>query len=136
MSLFEELSRNRGIPIVAGALLLLPATWLAAHHSRPAQYNMDSPIELTGVITDMDWINPHSYIYLDVTDEGGEVVTWNLETLPVAMFRKAGMTKAMVIGDGEPVTVRIHTARDGTPNLGYTLKITYADGHFYQLGED
>jgi hypothetical protein len=52
------------------------------------------------------------------------------------MFRKAGMTKALIIGDGQPVTVRIHTARDETPDLGYTLKITYADGHYYQLGED
>ena len=121
------------ISILATLVLVTDAP---AHHSRPAQYNMDSPIGLTGVITDMDWINPHSYIYLDVTSEDGEVVTWNLETLPVAMFSKAGMTKAMIIGDGRPVTVRIHTARDGTPNLGYTLKITYADGHYYQLGED
>ncbi len=63
-------------------------------------------------------------------------MTWNLETLPVAMFRKAGMTKALIIGDGQPVTVRIHTARDETPDLGYTLKITDADGHYYQLGKD
>ncbi len=121
------------ISILATLVLVTEAS---AHHSRPAQYNMDSPIDLTGVITGMDWINPHSYIYLDVTSEDGEVVTWNLETLPVAMFRKAGITKAMIIGDGQPVTVRIHTARDETPNLGYTLKITYADGHYYQLGED
>ena len=79
---------------------------------------------------------PHSYIYLDVTSEDGEVVTWNLETLPVAMFRKAGMTKALIIGDGQPVTVRIHTARDETPDLVYTLKLTDADGHYYQLGKD
>ncbi len=122
--------------IISILATLVLVTGASAHHSRPAQYNMDSPIELTGVIRDMDWINPHSYLYLDVKSEDGEVVTWNLETLPLAMFRKAGMTKAMIIGDGQPVTVRIHTARDGTPNLGYTLKITYADGHYYQLGED
>ena len=115
---------------------LLSATGVSAHHSRPAQYNMDTPVELTGVITSMDWINPHSYIYLDVTDEDSSVLTWELESLPTAMLRKAGLTKAMVIGDGQPVTVRIHTARDGTKNLGYALKITYADGHYYQLGED
>ena len=115
---------------------LLSATGVSAHHSRSAQYNMDTPVELAGVITSMDWINPHSYIYLDVTDEDGSVLTWELESLPTAMLRTAGLTKAMMIGDGRPVTVRIHTARDGTRNLGYVLKITYADGHYYQLGED
>ena len=71
-----------------------------------------------------------------MTDEDGSVLTWELESLPTAMLRTAGLTKATVIGDGQPVTVRIHTARDGTKNLGYVLKITYADGHYYQLGED
>jgi hypothetical protein len=117
-------------------LLLVPAPWAAAHHSLLAEFNADSAIELTGVIMDMDWINPHSYIYLDVTDEDGSVVTWDLECLPTAMLRKAGLTKAMMIGDGRPVTIRLHTARDGTTNLGYILKITYADGHYYQLSEE
>ena len=116
--------------------LFLLARGAAAHHSLLAEFNADSAIELTGVIMDMDWINPHSYIYLDVTDEDGNVVTWHLEALPTAMLRKAGLTKAMMIGDGRPVTVRVHTARDGTNNLGYILKITYADGHYYQLGEE
>ena len=121
------------LPFAGMLMLALPAAATFAHHSRSAQYNMDSPVEITGVITDMDWINPHSYIYLDVTDEDGTVMMWQLETLPTAMFRKAGLTKAMIVGDGRPVTVLIHTARDGTPNLGYTLHITYADGHYYQL---
>ncbi len=120
--------------LAAGFLLMLvPTHWAAAHHSLVAEFNPDIAVELTGVITDMDWINPHSYIYLDVTDADGNVVTWELECLPTAMLRKAGLTKAMMIGDGRPVTVRAHTARDGTKNLGYTLKITYADGHYYQL---
>ena len=118
------------------AALLLFSSGTFAHHSLQGQFQLDNPIEITGVITDMDWINPHSYIYLDETDEDGNVVSWELETLPTAMFRKAGLTKALLMGDGEPVTVRIHTARDGTSNLGYILKITYADGHYYQLGRE
>lgn len=117
-------------------LLLLPVPWAAAHHSVFAEFNSEDPIEITGVITGMDWINPHTYIYMDVTDEDGNTVTWHLEALPTAMLRKAGLTKAMLIGDGRPVTVRCRTARDGTTNLGYTLKITYADGHYYQLSEE
>jgi hypothetical protein len=120
---------------VAGTVaLLLPTAWLSAHHSLLAEFDIHNSIELTGVITDMDWINPHSYLYLDVSDEDGDIVTWHLESLPVAMLRKAGLTKEMMVGDGRPVTIQLHTARDGTSNLGYILKITYADGHFYQLG--
>ena len=54
-----------------GVGLLLPVPWAAAHHSVFAEFNSGNPTELTGIITDMDWINPHSYIYLDVTDAGG-----------------------------------------------------------------
>ena len=117
-------------------LLLLPVPWAVAHHSVFAEFNSGDPIEITGVITGMDWINPHTYIYMDVTDEDGNTVTWHLEALPTAMLRKAGLTKAMLIGDGRPVTVRCRTARDGTTNLGYTLKITYAAGHYYHLSEE
>lgn len=116
------------------AALLLPTATLTAHHSVLAQFDTKTSIELTGILTGMDWINPHSYLHLDVTGEDGSVVSWNLEALPIAMLRKAGLTKELMLGDGRPVTVQIHTARDGTPNLGYTLKITYADGHYYQLG--
>ncbi len=116
--------------------LLVISTGVSAHHSLLAEFRTDSPTEITGVITDMDWINPHSYVYVDVTDDAGNVVNWHLESLPTAMLRKAGITKAMMIGDGRPATIRIHTARDGTSNLGYILKITYADGHYYTLAEE
>ena len=122
---------------LAGTLaLLLISTELSAHHSLLAEFRTDRPTEITGVITDMDWINPHTYMYVDVTDEAGNVVNWHLESLPTAMLRKAGLTKAIMIGDGRPATIRIHTARDGTSNLGYILKITYADGHYYTLAEE
>ena len=127
---------DKSLSVSTLAALLLISASAVAHHSLLGQFQVDNPIEISGVITDMDWINPHSYIYLDQTDEDGNVVSWELETLPTAMFRKAGLTKELLIGDGEPVTVRIHTARDGTSNLGYILKITYADGHFYQLGRE
>jgi hypothetical protein len=126
---------NSLAPATALALLLISAG-VSAHHSLLAEFRTDSPTEITGVITDMDWINPHSYVYVDVADDAGNVVNWHLESLPTAMLRKAGLTKAMMIGDGRPATIRIHTARDGTSNLGYILKITYADGHYYTLAEE
>ena len=128
--------KYNSLALAAPLALLLISAGVSAHHSLLAEFRTDSPTEITGVITDMDWINPHSYVYVDVTDDAGNVVNWHLESLPTAMLRKAGLTKAMMIGDGRPATIRIHTARDGTSNLGYILKITYADGHYYTLAEE
>jgi hypothetical protein len=119
------------------AVTFLAANWSSAHHSVAAVFGSEI-IEVTGVITDMDWINPHTHIYLDVTQEDGSVVTWELESSPTAMLRKGGLTKAKIIGDGQPVTARIQPARPeaGTPYRAYTKRITYADGHYYVLSAE
>lgn len=94
---------------------------------------MSHEVEWNGVITKIDWINPHTYIYLEVTDAKGNKVTWRLESIPTAMMRKAGLTIEMIMGGGATVTVRGLVARDGTKHLGFVNKITYPDGHFYQF---
>lgn len=119
--------------VLLGLLLVLAPPWALGHHSVAGQFDMENPVELTGVIIDVDWINPHSYVYLQVNNEQGDEQVWRLETLPTAMFNKAGITKAMLMGGGQQVTVSGLIARDGTEHLGYILRITYADGHFYQL---
>jgi len=118
---------------LALSLASLAALSASAHHSVAGQFDSSKRTELTGTISEVDWINPHIYILLDVKDEQGAVTTWRLESLPTAMLRKAGLTKEMIMGDGTPVTVAAYPARDGTKNLGWILKLTYADGHYYQL---
>ncbi len=113
--------------------LLSFATVTSAHHSVAGQFDNSKRLELAGTISDVDWINPHVYIHLDVKDEKGAVTAWRLETLPTAMLRKAGLTKDMIIGGGMAVTVDAILARDGTQNLAWVLKLTYDDGHYYQL---
>ena len=83
----------------------------------------------------MQWQNPHIYVFLDVKEGDGSVVSWALETLPTAMMRKAGLSKESMMGSpGEVVTVALVPARDGTQHLGWISKITYADGRYYALG--
>jgi hypothetical protein len=109
----------------------------AAHHSVSGQYDSAKPLTLTGVISKVDWINPHIYLYLDVKDKDGSVTSWTLSTLPTAMMRRAGLTRESLQGKpGEVVTVNAIAARDETKRLGWISKITYADGHHVQLGRD
>jgi hypothetical protein len=107
-----------------------------AHHSISGQFDLDNRGELMGVISDVEWINPHIYIHLDVTDDKGVVATWRVESVPIAMLRKGRITKAMLMADGQPVTIEVLHARDGTPHLAYALRLIYADGRTYKLAAE
>lgn len=107
-----------------------------AHHSVAGQFDIDHPTELTGVISDIDWINPHIYIHLDVENEDGGTETWRLESVPPSYLRKARLTRDMLMGDGAEVTIGVLLARDGTPNLGFVRMIRYPDGREYQLARE
>jgi hypothetical protein len=120
--------------IVAAVVLAFAAATLSAHHSVPGQFDTSKPTTLKGTISDIDWMNPHIYIHLDVKDEGGAVAKWQLGSAPPAMLRKANLTKAKLMGNrGEVVTIVVYPARDGTKNLGWVTKITYADGRSLTL---
>ena len=120
---------------VAGGLFLA-LTSAGAHHSVSGQFDRDKHVSVTGVITEVEWINPHTYIHLESRDESGAVTMWQFESAPTAMLRKIGLTKEMLIGGGATVTIDAILARDGTENYGWLLKIQYPDGHFYQLSGD
>jgi len=78
--------RHRFAPVllVAG-VLLVAASASFAHHSVSGQYDSSKPLTLAGVITKVDWINPHVYLHLDVKEKDGTVTAWTLSTLPTAM---------------------------------------------------
>ena len=122
-------------PVLLTVTVFLAATAASfAHHSVPGQFDTTKPITLTGVISKVDWINPHIYLHLDVKEADGTVTTWDLSTLPTAMMRRAGVTRESLQGKpGEVVTIAAVPARDGTRRLGWINKITYADGHTIAL---
>jgi hypothetical protein len=120
--------------VVTAALVVGFSVASLAHHSVPGQFDLKKPMVLTGTVAKLDWINPHIYLHLDVKDAKGGSLTWALATLPTAMMRRQKITKAVFAGKpGEVLSISIFPARDGTRNLGWINKITYADGHFLQL---
>jgi hypothetical protein len=128
--LFE---RMRIALLIASIGLFGGAAPAFAHHSQAAEFDLHNTVTLNGVISKVDWMNPHVYLYLDVKDDKGQVTTWALESLPTRFYHNLGLSKAM-LGEGKPVTVLIHPAKiEGKP-LGWVLKLTYADGHAYEFG--
>lgn len=117
--------------LVATAIAVATTAALA-HHSVPGQFDMSKPLTLKGVISKVDWINPHIYVHLDVKESDGTTNTWALATLPTAMMRRAGITRESLQGKaGEEVTINAVPARDGSKHLAWINKITYADGHSF-----
>ena len=110
--------------------LFLAAIPVWSHHSITSQFDPSKEGVVTGVLTKIDWVNPHVYTYVDVTDpKTGKVVSWAFEGNPPATYHRAGIRKA----DwkiGERVTVTFAAAKDGTSNLGFCKMIKYlSDGH-------
>lgn len=121
------------IRIAVAVLAGLGPGLAGAHHSLSGQFDTSKHFAVTGVVSRVDWMNPHVYVYLDVKDEAGVVKTYRLESLPVAMMRKAGLSRQMLQGDGRPVDVQAYPARNGDPLLGYMLVLKLADGREVQF---
>jgi hypothetical protein len=93
--------------------VLLAVTPAMAHHSFAAEYDGKKPITLKGVVTKVDWMNPHVYFYMDVTDEAGAVSNWAFEMGPPNGLQRSGWTRnTMKVGD--EVTVDGTMAKDGS----------------------
>jgi Family of unknown function (DUF6152) len=122
------------VSVAASATFTTPIA--VAHHSVGGEFDAHRKVTLSGVVSQVEWANPHIYLHFAVKEPSGAITEWRLETVPVAMMRKAGLTKAQLMSNAQNATVDINPARDGTQHMGYLLKITYADGHHYQFGAD
>jgi hypothetical protein len=107
-------------------LILLAAAPLLAHHSFAAQYDSTQLMTLTGVITKVEWTNPHIYFYLDVKDASGRVTNWGLEGYPPNTLKRTGFPRS-VLKLGETITVTAYKAKDGS-NTGAGREVTFPDG--------
>jgi hypothetical protein len=112
-------------PGLAFLFLLLCATQLLAHHGL-ARFDTTHIVEMHGMVTDFKWINPHAYVYADLTDERGKVANWALECGSLGMLSRFGWSPT-VLKHGDKVTVRGFVAKDGTPYMSLS-KIELANG--------
>ncbi len=101
--------------LYAGLAIGACALWVpvSAHHSFAAVFDRDQPVELTGTVTDVEWLNPHVWFYVDVQDESGEIENWGFEMgSPNGLIRRGWNHNSLRVGD--EVSVVGVLARDGS----------------------
>src|ERR1700676_1948162 len=108
------------------ATLLLAAVPMLAHHSFSAEFDGSKAVTLEGVVTRLDWANPHVYFFIDVKDGNGGIANWGCETSgPNQLIRQGWRRDSMKVGD--KVTVRGYLARDASKTAD-AREVTLADG--------
>jgi len=110
---------------------------VSAHHSIQAQFDINKSFNITGTVAKMEFINPHSYLTINVKDADGKVQKWAFEMTGLAGLRRAGLSRADRGGlkAGDELTVTALAARDGS-NSGLAQEWKMADGRGFKLIAD
>jgi hypothetical protein len=114
---------------VVGFAVLSMSAPLLAHHSLAGQYDMDKPIEMSGTLKRMEFINPHSMLHLEVTNADGTKTEWIFQTTAVAPLRQRGLARSGPgsLEPGAKYTVKGFAARNGNP-MGFMRVLVFPDG--------
>ena len=124
--------RAAQILVLTAVALIAAATSAPAHHSFAAEFDIDKPITLEGVLTKMEWVNPHGWIYIDVKEPDGKVVNWAIEAGgPTALLRR-GLRKTDFPA-GVEVKVEGYRAKSGARKAN-GRSVTLKDGRNFFLG--
>jgi hypothetical protein len=107
-------------------LALFSAVPLLAHHSFAAEYDQKQPVTFKGVVTKLDWMNPHVYFYVDVKDKDGKLEHWACEAGNPNALARRGWKKNSLKADDQ-ITVEGFRAKDGSFTMN-ARSITLADG--------
>jgi len=110
--------------VAAGSLLI--AAPILAHHSFMAEFDQRTPVVLEGVVTSVEWINPHTFFYVDVKEPSGKTVGWALETgSPSVLIARGWKRDTMKLGDH--VKVYAYRAKERA-NLAAARSVTFSNG--------
>jgi len=129
----------RGLVVLscAGLLGLTLAGVASAHHSVQSQFDIHKTVTVSGVVSKLEWINPHSYLTLNVKDADGKAQKWAFELGGAGALRRAGMSRADRGGlkPGDEVTATALAARDGS-NSGFLQELKVSDGRVFKFTTD
>jgi len=124
------------LAVVAGsvALMAVATAPAAGHHSFAAEFDAKQPVLFKGTVTKMEWINPHVWIHMNVTQPNGKTEAWMVEGgAPTVLFRR-GFSKTSLQA-GTQIVVDGYRAKDGTNKMN-AREITLADGRKLFAGSD
>ena len=128
----RDTMRLRLIAMFAASVLCLAARPAPAHHSFAAEFDVNKPIKLQGTVTKVQWINPHTWIHIDVKKPDGTAEPWEIEAgTPNTLFR-LGFTRESLKA-GTVINVDGYAARDGS-NRANGRDMTLPDGRKLFMG--
>jgi len=109
----------------------------SAHHSVQSQFDIHKTVTVSGTVSKIEWINPHSYLTLNVKDAEGKMQKWAFELGGAGALRRAGMSRADRGGlkPGDEVTATALAARDGS-NSGFLQELKVEDGRVFKFTTD
>lgn len=126
-------------PLAAAASLIVmlgsvaATTVASAHHAFSAEFDINKPLELTGVLTKVQWVNPHSWVYVDVKNPDGSITNWAVELVAVSTLRRRGVQRSD-FPLGTEVIVKAYQAKSGRA-VANAASIKLPDGQALYDGE-